>query len=142
MKFFLITTLKVFFHRLKNLDNPVCSDLIFTQEGIYQYSPKSDLDPNDITQKQIEDVYGEIDEYMFYLSELYRLYLVPKIEDGIYKQNEDYNSIIYHEHMFFEYLRDKLSEISVDFIFYPKELKEDGTWGYGDIYIYAYYTRL
>lgn len=127
--------IKSFFHRLKNLDNPVCSNLIFTQEGIYQYSPKSDLDPNDITQKQIEDVYGEIDEYMFYLSELYRLYLVPKIEDGIYKQNEDYNSIIYHEHMFFEYLRDKLSEISVDFIFYPKELKEDGTWGYGDIYM-------
>lgn len=127
--------IEIFFNRLKNLENPMCSSLIFTQEGIYQYSPDLNLDPNDITQEQINVVYGEIYEHMIYLSQIYKLYLVSQIEDGVYEQNKDYNSIIYHEYMFFEYLRDKLSELGIDFVFYPKELKEDGTWGYGNIYM-------
>ena len=127
--------IEIFFKRLKDLQNPLCSSLIFTQEGIYQYSPDLDLNPYDITQEQIEKVFEEINIYIAYLSETYKSYLVFQIEDGIYNQNEDYNSIIYHNCMFFKYLQSKLSEISINFIFYPKELKEDGTWGYGNIYM-------
>lgn len=127
--------IEVFFGRLLNLENPMCSSLIFAQEGIYQYSPKLNLNPLDITQDQINITFGEINKYMDYLNNAYKLYFVSKLTDGTYKLNEDYNNIIYHEYMFFEYLKDKLSKIGIDFIFYPKELKEDGTWEYGDIYM-------
>ena len=37
--------------------------------------------------------------------------------------------------MFFKYIKNKLKSLDIILLFYPKEMKSDGTWGYGDIYL-------
>ena len=134
-EFFSYSDILAFFEALKQLDGNVCSSLIFTQEGIYYYMPKLGSNPFNITTEQIKNVCEKISEYFNELNKLYKFYFVHENIDGLFEKNEDYHSIIYHEHLIFKYLKNKLAELDLDLIFYPKEIKEDGSWGYGNIYI-------
>lgn len=124
-----------FMHGLKNNRSNMSTSIIFTPEGIYQMLPDPNLNPYNITEQQIQQVDGEIAQFMFYISDYFRYSIVDKLEDGKYQKNTEYHNMVYHEDMFFKYIKNKLKSLDIILLFYPKEMKSDGTWGYGDIYL-------
>lgn len=137
LEYFSLADIEVFFSRLKDINNNMCTSLIFTQEGIYQYSPKPELDPDLISDEKIEAIYEEMSKYTDSKTKLkYKDIFIPKTKDGKYEMGEDYHNTIYRDsRIIFNSLQSGLSDLGVDLYFYPKELKEDGTWEYGNIYI-------
>lgn len=131
---FSTSDIKAFIELLK-FNNGVSTSIIFTLEGIYQLLPDSNLNPYTITEQRIEQINNEIDQFTIYICNYFKYSIVDKIGDNKYQKNAEYHNMVYHENMFFNFLKNKLKEINIILLFYPKEIKNDGTWVYGDIYL-------
>ena len=124
-----------FMYGLKINTCKMSTSIIFTPEGIYQMLPDPNLNPYNITEQQIHQVQNEIGQFVAYISDYFRYSIVDKLENGKYQKNVEYHNMVYHENMFFNYIKNKLKSLDIILLFYPKEMKSDGTWAYGDIYL-------
>lgn len=68
-------------------------------------------------------------------NKIYKFILFDTLDNGTYVKNDKFHNFIYHDQFYFDYLKKQLKFLNIDLIFYPKEMKSDGIWGYGDIYM-------
>lgn len=135
IEIFSLQDIKNFIYLLREPESGMYSSVIFTPEGIYQIMPSSELNPNVLIDEKIEAVYEEIDKFVKENNRKYKFVLFDTLSNRTYVKNDKFHNFIYRDQFYFDYLKKQLKLLGIDLIFYPKEMKGDGTWGYGDIYM-------
>ena len=135
IEFFSLDDIIVFIYLLRKQKNGMHSSIIFSQEGIYQMMPLPELNLDILTDEKIETVYKEISKFTNETNKRLKYFLFDMLGNGIYVKNDNFHKFIYYNQFYFDYLKKQLNSLNIDLIFYPKELKSDNIWGYGDIYL-------
>lgn len=124
-----------FIKLLKEPKNGMNTSIIFTQEGIYQLIPSPSIDLKIITIEKIKSVFNTILKFINEKNKQLKYLLFDILDNGTYVKNNLFHNYIYNNKFYFDYLKKQFELLGIELIFYPKELKCNDIWGYGDIYL-------